>query len=209
MIPCEASYGHDLYIHVQKTKVEGLLVQKIEWKQVYRRTRPIALSFPPTWSVITLSVNIVTLGAPFLVCFPELRYWEISVTSSTIDTVRIVWGAGSTKRSSVHLSVCPVDRQQQRRAAGLLPSARRAGDVDGTSVLAAGAPCSRRQSLAAVSCWQPTWRLNTDLYKDKFEIYSATGNDGYGNQVGKLNYENTIREFLVATLNLYFASSEE
>ena len=63
--------------------------------------------------------------------------------------------------------------------------------------------------MRAVSCWQPTWRLNTDLYKDKFEIYSATGNDGYGNQVGKLNYENTIREFLVATLNLYFASSEE
>ena len=48
-------------------------------------------------------------------------------------------------------SVCPVDRQQQRRAAGLLLSASRAGDIDGTSVLAAGAPCSRRQSLAATA----------------------------------------------------------
>ena len=31
---------------------------------------------------------------------------------------------------SVRSSVCPVDRQQQRRAAGLLLSAVRAGDID-------------------------------------------------------------------------------
>ena len=34
-------------------------------------------------------------------------------------------------RVSVRPSVCPVDRQQQRRAAGLLLSALRAGDMDG------------------------------------------------------------------------------
>jgi len=34
------------------------------------------------------------------------------------------------KRSSVRPSVCPIDRQQQRRAAGLLLSAVRRGDID-------------------------------------------------------------------------------
>ena len=32
--------------------------------------------------------------------------------------------------SGVRPSVCPVDRQQQRRAAGLLLSSLRAGDID-------------------------------------------------------------------------------
>jgi len=34
------------------------------------------------------------------------------------------------KRSSVRPFVCPIDRQQQRHAAGLLLSAVRAGDLD-------------------------------------------------------------------------------
>jgi len=46
------------------------------------------------------------------------------------DTARRVCRAGSMKRSSVRPSVCPIDRQQQRHAAGLLLSAVRAGDLD-------------------------------------------------------------------------------
>jgi len=36
----------------------------------------------------------------------------------------------SNVRPSVRPSVCHIDLQQQRRAAGLLPSAPRAGDID-------------------------------------------------------------------------------
>ena len=42
------------------------------------------------------------------------------------DTACIVCGAWSVKRSDVRPSVCHIDRQQQRRAAGLLRST--AGD---------------------------------------------------------------------------------
>jgi len=53
---------------------------------------------------------------------------------SVIDTVRIVCGTGSMIWSSVRLSVCqsvcPIDRQQQRRAAGFPLSAPRTGDID-------------------------------------------------------------------------------
>ena len=53
---------------------------------------------------------------------------------SLFDTVRIVCGTGSIKRSGVRLSVrqsvCPISRTQQRRAAGLLLSAVRAKDID-------------------------------------------------------------------------------
>jgi len=51
-----------------------------------------------------------------------------------IDTVCMVCGTGSMIWSSVRLSVCqsvcPIDRQQQRRAAGFPLSAPRAGDID-------------------------------------------------------------------------------
>jgi len=36
----------------------------------------------------------------------------------------------TVERQSVRPSVCPVDRQQQRRAVGLLLSAMRTGDID-------------------------------------------------------------------------------
>ena len=52
----------------------------------------------------------------------------------------------------VRPSVCPIDRQQQRRAAGLLLSARRAGGIDrllsGTGCPVAAAP-QQRESAAA------------------------------------------------------------
>jgi len=73
-----------------------------------------------------------------------------------IDATRIVCGAGSMKRSSVCPSVrlsvcpsvCPIDRQQHRRAAGLLLSAVRAGDTERP---AATAP---QQQARAVSRYQ-------------------------------------------------------
>jgi len=46
-----------------------------------------------------------------------------------IDNARIACAAGSIKLSSVRLSVCPVYRPLQQRAAGLLLGARWAGDI--------------------------------------------------------------------------------
>jgi len=40
------------------------------------------------------------------------------------------WFYETVERLSVRPSVCPVDQQQQRRAAGLLLSAPRAGNID-------------------------------------------------------------------------------
>ena len=92
--------------------------------------------------------------------------------TSIFDAVSTVCGAGSMKRSRVRLSVCPIDRQQQRRAAGLLLSAPRAGYVDR---LLHGAPagCSRHDVLQVPAlsskCGQRhvdsrCRRLNTDLF---------------------------------------------
>ena len=57
--------------------------------------------------------------------------WQLD---SLFDTVLIVCGAGSIKRSgvrpSVRPSVCPISQTQQRRAAGLLLSAVRAKEID-------------------------------------------------------------------------------
>jgi len=50
-------------------------------------------------------------------------------------------------RTSVRLSVCPVDRQQQRRVAGLLLSAPPAGDID-RQRRAPGTQQQRRYSTA-------------------------------------------------------------
>jgi len=71
--------------------------------------------------------------------------------SHIIDTARIVCGAGSVKRSSVRPSVCPIDRQQQRRAAGLL--VERCEDRRYRSIAGAGAQRQRRRSTAlGVKC---------------------------------------------------------
>ena len=71
------------------------------------------------------------------------------------DADRIVCEAGSMKRF-VRPSVCPVDRQQQRGAAGLLLSAVRAGDIDRQRRRrrpAAKAPQHGvQQQMRAVSC---------------------------------------------------------
>jgi len=63
-------------------------------------------------------------------------------------------------------SVCPVDRQQQRRAAGLLLSALRAGDIDIDRQLRER--CGRRAAGAGSKCGQRhveirRRRLSTDL----------------------------------------------
>ena len=63
--------------------------------------------------------------------------------------------AGAMKRASVRLSVCLslcfIDRQQQRRAAGLMLSAPRTGDIDRllNGAPAAGAPSYRRRAADA------------------------------------------------------------
>jgi len=69
-------------------------------------------------------------------------YATMHNTRIVIDTLSILCGAGSMKRSSVRPSVrpsvcpsvrpavCPIDRQQQWRVAGLLLNAPRAGDID-------------------------------------------------------------------------------
>ena len=53
---------------------------------------------------------------------------------SVIDAGRIVWRAESMERSgvrpSVRPSVCPIDRQQQRRPASLLLGTLRTGDIN-------------------------------------------------------------------------------
>ena len=55
-------------------------------------------------------------------------------TYSVIDAGRIVWTAESMERSgvrpSVRPSVCPIDRQQQRRPASLLLGTLRTGDIN-------------------------------------------------------------------------------
>ena len=73
--------------------------------------------------------------------------------TSIFDAVSTVCGAGSMKRSRVRLSVCPIDRQQQRRAAGLLLSARgRDISIDCCTArlqAAAGTTCCRCRRSAA------------------------------------------------------------
>jgi len=50
--------------------------------------------------------------------------------SAVIDTACIVSGIGSVKWSSVCPSVCPIDRELQWHAVGLLLSTLRAADID-------------------------------------------------------------------------------
>ena len=90
-------------------------------------------------------------------------------------TVRISRGTGSIKWSSVRLSlcpsvrpsVCPVVRQQERRVAGLLLSALRAGDIsrEQAPVLSSNGAAARRTAANAgsVMLTAELTRLNTDL----------------------------------------------
>jgi len=54
----------------------------------------------------------------------------LSGFSAVNDTACIVSGIGSVKWSSVCPSVCPIDRELQWHAEGLLLSTLRAGDID-------------------------------------------------------------------------------
>jgi len=62
-------------------------------------------------------------------------------------------------RPSVRLSVCPVDRQQLRRSAGLLLSATQAGYIDRqlqTRCWRHASGAGTQQQMRAASCWEPT-----------------------------------------------------
>jgi len=81
-------------------------------------------------------------------------------------------GAGSISRSgvrpSVRLCVCPVIRPQQRRAAGLLLSAVRVGDIDRQRRAASSSGAAARRSAAnagsvTLTAETTRLRLNTDL----------------------------------------------
>jgi len=50
---------------------------------------------------------------------------------------------------SVYLSVCPIDRHQQRRPAGLLLSALLAGDIDRQLRRAAGSGAQKQMRVAS------------------------------------------------------------
>ena len=72
------------------------------------------------------------------------------------------------KRSSVCLSVYPINRQQQRRAAGLLLSTVRAGDIDGqwrAPTPSSNDASARRWAAKRRQCHVDSrgTRLNTDL----------------------------------------------
>ena len=55
------------------------------------------------------------------------------------------------ERPSVHPSVCPVDRQQQLRATGLLLGAPQVGDYRSIAIIAS-AGVGAQQQMQAVSC---------------------------------------------------------
>jgi len=129
------------------------------------------------------------------------------------------------KWSSVHLfaylsvrpSVCPIDREQQRRAAGLLLSAPRMGDIDWLlhGAPAAGAPCcgpcaagvsaqqQRRRSTVLSSKYEQRYvhrrrrRLNADT-----DLFCLRGS---GNQKALTANARLIKYFcalaLITTLN--------
>ena len=84
--------------------------------------------------------------------------------TETVDTVRLVCAAGSMKLSSVRSSVCPIDRQQQRRASGLLlssPADRRYRST------------ARRRSAAntcSVMLTAELTRLDRDLLKLRYVV---------------------------------------
>jgi len=91
---------------------------------------------------------------------------KVVTSEALFDTVRIVCGAGSIKRSGVRLSVCPISRAQQRQAAGLLLSVVRAKDID-RQRRATGNSCTAARRSAAnsgnVMSTAELTRLNTDL----------------------------------------------
>ena len=91
-------------------------------------------------------------------------------TVLAFDTVRIVCGAGSIKRSgirpSVRQSVCPISEMQQRHAASLLLSAVFAKDIDLQRRAPGSSSAVARRSAANagnVMLTAELTRLNRDL----------------------------------------------
>ena len=82
-------------------------------------------------------------------------------------------------RICVRPSVCPFDRQQQRRPAGLLLSSLLAGDVDHLLRTRCGrraAGANAQQQMRVASCWEPTeeaqHRLVSNTFVKKYQIGS-------------------------------------
>jgi len=65
-----------------------------------------------------------------------------------------MYGVRLFVRLSFRLSVCPIIWPQQRRAAGLLLSAVRAGDIDRQRRCSTAPQHGAQQSMRVVSCWQ-------------------------------------------------------
>ena len=84
--------------------------------------------------------------------------WPTLGSRTAKEQNSMVRRAGFMKRSGVCLSVSPVDRQQQRRAAGLLLSAPRAGDIGQQQATALGRKCGQCRVDSRGT------RLNTDLF---------------------------------------------
>jgi len=82
----------------------------------------------------------------------------------------------TVKRLSVRPSVCPIDRQQQRREAGLLlsaPAGRRYRSAAAGAGPAATAPQHGvQQQMWAVSCWQARdeANVNTNININNYSI---------------------------------------
>ena len=98
-----------------------------------------------------------------------------------INTARIVRGTGFMKRSStrpsVCQSVCPIDQQQQRRAAGLLLSAVQPGDID-RQQRAPSSNCAtaRRSAANATSTDDTRCYLNVRSKLTRVSFLSTTRN---------------------------------
>ena len=131
------------------------------------------------WSRHTLDENIfglyVSPAAESVLI--ELRFLAASTpnragTSSSLWTLSAQYAEEDlwSGLASVRLSVCPVNWQQQRHAAGLLLSVPRVGDIDRQQ---ASAPPQHdvQQQMRAVSCWQ--LRNEAEHRHVKYEAASA------------------------------------
>jgi len=105
-----------------------------------------------TFMYMKLPIYLPSVTYSGIVCRTIIVYWRFPHTMW--NEVYVTVG-----RSSVRPSVCPIDRQQQRRPAGLQLSALWTGDIDrylrarcGHRAAGAGA----QQQMQIPSCWEPT-----------------------------------------------------
>ena len=110
--------------------------------------RQVYIILPATSQQITSLRNLCILPVSFILVVPILRSHRPG--DIVIDAARMLSRVFVTVGCpSVRLSVCPIDRQQQQRLVGLLPSALQAEDSCGRRD-AAGAGV--QQQTRAASC---------------------------------------------------------